>query len=88
MAPYLKSAILTVVENGEKNILIDLSKCSECDASGLSALLLGNRLCSEAKGSFILFGLSTRIREMMDLIDMESYLKVVDTEEAAIELFV
>lgn len=88
MAPDLKSALLMVIENGEKNILVDLSSCGTCDASGLSALLLGNRLCREAKGSFILFGLSSGIREMMDLTDMESLLKVVDTEEEAFGLFV
>lgn len=88
MAPELKSAFLTVVESGERNIFVDLSGCSLCDSSGLSALLLGNRLCKEVSGNFVLFGLSTPVREMMDLVEMESLLKIADTEEEAVGFFV
>ena len=56
MAPGLKSELVLIVANGEMNILVDLSGCNFCDSSGLSALLLGNRLCKDANGMFILYG--------------------------------
>jgi len=46
IAPTLKSELVLVSGNGEKNIILDLSKCRYCDSSGLSAILVANRLCS------------------------------------------
>jgi len=37
IAPTLKSELVLVSGNGEKNIVLDLSKCRYCDSSGLSA---------------------------------------------------
>jgi anti-sigma B factor antagonist len=35
IAPTLKSELVLVSGNGEKNIILDLSKCRYCDSSGL-----------------------------------------------------
>ncbi len=74
-----------IVEDGEKNILVDLSNCNYCDSSGMSALLLGNRLCIAVNGKLVLYGLSSRIKEMMDLVGFDSFLKIADTKEKAEE---
>jgi len=87
LAPGLKSELVAIVEKGEKNILVDLSSCSLCDSSGLSALLLGDRLCKGVSGTLVLVGLSVPIRELMDLVALEAILKIVDSEEEAAELF-
>ena len=83
MAPDIKAEMAGIIGNGERNILVDLTNCSFCDSSGLSALLLGNRLCNNAKGSLVLFGVAPRVRGMIDLIGFESVLKVAETREAA-----
>ncbi len=83
MAPDLKAEMVGIIGNGERNILVDLTNCRYCDSSGMSALLLGNRLCNKVKGSFVLFGLTPRVKGMIDLIGFESVLKVADTREAA-----
>ena len=86
MAPDLKADLAGIIGNGERNILVDLTNCSFCDTSGLSALLLGNRLCNKVNGSFVLFGLTPRVKGMMDLIGFESILKVAETRDAAKQL--
>lgn len=83
LAPDLKAVFLKVVEAGETNILVDMIHCKHCDPSGLGALLLGNRLCLDAGGNLVLVGISPRIREMMDLIGLDSLLKVIENEEEA-----
>lgn len=83
IAPNLKSELVIIVENGESNILIDLTNCRYCDSSGMSVLLLGNRLCNRVNGKFILYGLSSRIKEIMDPIGLDQYLIIaVDKDEA------
>ncbi len=87
LAPDLKAVFLKVVEAGGTNILVDLNRCKYCDTSGLGALLLGNRLCLDADGNFVLVGISPRIREMMDLVGLDSLLKVIENEEEAYLFF-
>jgi anti-sigma B factor antagonist len=88
MAPELKSALVLIIENGEKNILLDLSSCTFCDSSGLSALIFGNRLCRKIHGTFVSCGITDRVREMMDLISLDSLLLTADCKEEAEELFI
>ena len=48
IAPSLKSELVLISGKGEKNIILDLKKCQYCDSSGLSAILVANRLCKTA----------------------------------------
>ena len=43
-APELKSEVVVVNSQGEKNIVLDLTDCKYCDSSGLRAILVTNRL--------------------------------------------
>ena len=52
IAPTLKSELVLVSGNGEKNIVLDLSKCRYCDSSGLSAILVANRLVQKCQWYF------------------------------------
>ena len=88
LAPDLKSKLVVIVENGEKNILVDLSNCNYCDSSGMSALLLGNRLCAGVNGTFVICGLFPQVKEMVDLGGFDSLMKIADTKEKAEEFFV
>ena len=56
-APDLKSQLVVISGEGEKNIVLDLTGCKYCDSSGLRAVLVANRLCEEAIGACIVTGL-------------------------------
>jgi anti-sigma B factor antagonist len=84
IAPDLKAELVVIVKNGEKNITIDLSICQHCDSSGLSSLLLGNRLCNELHGGFVLYGIAPEIRSIIELLGFDSQLKISDSREAAL----
>ena len=47
LSPALKSEFVTLNAEGIKNIIIDLSEVKYVDSSGLSALLVGNRIYNE-----------------------------------------
>ena len=87
MAPDLKSELVMIVKNGEKNILIDLSVCNFCDSSGMSALSLGNRLCKEANGKFVLCECSTGLRNRLDLAGFGNLITITSGREQAEALF-
>jgi anti-anti-sigma factor len=79
IAPDLKSELLVVNANGEKNIILDLSNCSYCDSSGLSAILVANRLCEDAQGTFILTGLRPEVEQIIRISMLHTVLAITQT---------
>ncbi len=50
-APELKSELVYLNKTNVRNVIIDLSATRYCDSSGLSALLVANRLCKSVNGT-------------------------------------
>jgi anti-sigma B factor antagonist len=76
IAPTLKSELVLVSGNGEKNIILDLSKCRYCDSSGLSAILVANRLCKNANGTFVLTGLNDAVERLITISQLDTVLNI------------
>jgi len=51
-APELKAHFLQLNKVGTNYIVLDMSKTKYCDSSGLSAVLIANRLCKDTNGKF------------------------------------
>ncbi|MHB9095585.1 MAG: STAS domain-containing protein [Eubacteriales bacterium] len=85
IAPDLKSELLVVKANGEKNIILDVSNCTYCDSSGLSAILVANRLCVDAQGTFILTGLQPEVEQIIRISMLHTVLVITKTVTEATE---
>ena len=88
IAPSLKSELVLVSGNKEKNIVLDLSQCRYCDSSGLSAILVANRLCKNANGIFVLTGLQTAVERLVTISQLDTVLNISTSIEKAEELIV
>jgi len=86
IAPALKSELVLVAGNGEKNIILDLSNCRYCDSSGLSAILVANRLCKNANGTFVLTGLQPAVERLITISQLDTVLNISYTLEKAVEI--
>jgi anti-anti-sigma factor len=86
VSPELKSQFVFLNNNNHKNILLDLSKVKYCDSSGLSAILIGNRLCKNANGSFILFGLQENVMKLITISQLDTVLNITPTFTEALDL--
>lgn len=76
VSPLLKSELVVINNNGGKNIILDLSHTRYCDSSGLSAILVGNRLCKNANGSFIIFGLQEAVKKLISISQLDTILNI------------
>ena len=85
VAPDLKAELVLVSKQGAKNILIDLESVKYCDSSGLSALLIGHRICKEANGSFILSTLQPAVEKLITISQLDSILNIKSTSQEAID---
>jgi anti-anti-sigma factor len=86
IAPILKSELVLISGNGEKNIILDLSKCRYCDSSGLSAILVANRLCKNANGKFVLTGLQEAVERLINISQLDTVLNIADSVKKGEEL--
>ena len=82
----LKSELLIINSQGYANIILDLSDTQYCDSSGLSAVLVGNRVCRNANGSFILTGLSDAIQKLITISQLDQVLTITPSLEKAVSI--
>ena len=87
IAPSLKSELVVLNTDGVKNIIIDLSKSRYCDSSGLSAILVANRLCKNSQGQFVLTGLQESVKKLVSISQLDTILTITQTLQEATELF-
>lgn len=76
VAPSLKSELVLISGKGEKNIILDLNQVKYCDSSGLSAILVANRLCKNANGTFVLTGLNEAVDRLITISQLDTVLNI------------
>lgn len=86
VAPDLKSELVYLNKNGVKSMIIDLSETRYCDSSGLSALLIANRMCKEKNGTFVLTGLNDPVKKLIVISQLDSVLNITPTLSEAEDL--
>ncbi|MEO7212358.1 STAS domain-containing protein [Mucilaginibacter sp.] len=86
ITPQLKSELILINTEGQRNIVLDLSQVKFADSSGLSSLLVGHRLCKNAGGSFILTGLNDAVARLVTISQLDNVLSIVPSSEEAIDL--
>lgn len=86
ISPQLKSELILVNTEGQRNIILDLSAVKYSDSSGLSSLLVGHRICKNSEGSFIITGINENISRLITISQLETVLTIVPSVEEAIDL--
>jgi anti-sigma B factor antagonist len=82
----LKAYFVTMAREGIRNVIFDMSAVRYSDSSGLSAILVGNRLCQESQGSFVLCDLSEHVFKLIRISQLDTVLNIVPTMEEAVDL--
>ena len=78
-APKIKSELVAVNTDGQRNIVLDLSEVEEVDSSGLRSALIAHRLCKNAKGVFIIARANYKILDLIELCKLDETLICVPT---------
>jgi anti-sigma B factor antagonist len=76
LAPSLKAELVVLHGDGVKNIVIDLSQTRYCDSSGLSAILVANRLCKGSNGNLVLVGMNEPVKKIITISKLDSILNI------------
>jgi anti-anti-sigma factor len=79
----LKSELVILNAGGVKNIILDLSDVAFVDSSGLSAILIGGRLCKNVNGTFAVCRLNEYVLKLIKIYQLDSILNILPTAEEA-----
>jgi anti-sigma B factor antagonist len=77
--------INTIFEDGKTKIIVDMSNISYIDSSGLWALFEGHKKATQKEGTMVLLNPTKDVRRVLDITKMSSKMKIVASENEAIE---
>jgi anti-sigma B factor antagonist len=86
IAPELKAELVSIHAQGARNIIIDMSETRYCDSSGLSAILVGNRLCKNGGGKLVITGIKDPVKKLILISQLDSILNTAATVEEGVAL--
>lgn len=86
VSPALKSELVVLNADEFYSIIIDLSETRYCDSSGLSAILVANRLCKNSNGTFVLSGLQRSVSKLISISQLDTILNITPTLPEAMDL--
>jgi anti-sigma B factor antagonist len=89
VAPDLKSSLVDLAKQDDTihNLILDLSNVKFVDSSGLSAILVGQRLWKGANGSYVLAGVTSEsVLKLIKISRLDNILNVVPTISESVDL--
>lgn len=86
VAPNLKAELAILSNAGIVNIILDLTAVTFVDSSGLSAILVGNRLCQNAGGALLLCNLHPSTTNLIKISQLDTVLNIAPTLQEAKDL--
>jgi len=84
-ASELKAELTLLNKQGVNNVVIDMAQTKYCDSSGLSAILMANRLCKDTNGHFVLCGLQENVFKLVQIAQLDKVLLITEDQNAALE---
>lgn len=81
----LKSELAILNSEGIKNMVLDLSDVVFIDSSGLGAVLVGNRLCKDAKGTFVVACARQQVLQLIKISQLQQVLTLIPTVKEAVD---
>ena len=68
---------------GAKKFILDLSSVESCDSSGLSAILVANRILNSTNGQMRIASPSAKVYSLIKITQLDSFLPVCNSVEEA-----
>jgi anti-sigma B factor antagonist len=82
-----KIEIGTLLAEGRRKFLIDMTNISYVDVSGIGVLVSGFTDVTNVNGKFKLLGLANRVKELLVMTNLYSVFEVFDDKETALQSF-
>jgi anti-sigma B factor antagonist len=84
VSPNIAASLATLIRKKPKQLVVDLSRVTYIDSSGLAALIEGMRNVQEYGGKFALAGLQETIRTIFEIARLDQVFRIYPDVEAAL----
>ncbi|HSY61625.1 MAG TPA: STAS domain-containing protein [Cytophaga sp.] len=84
-APDLKTELVTLNAEGFNNIILNMSDVKYADSSGLSSILIGNRVCANSGGLFVMCNVNDHVMKLLKISQLDTILTLLNTVEEGID---
>lgn len=85
VAPDVKSEFVKINSDGVSNVILNLSGVKYIDSSGLSAILVANRLCENANGKLVIACVTDHVMKLFKISQLDSVLTLLPTLEESVD---
>ncbi|TAF32124.1 MAG: anti-sigma factor antagonist [Cytophagales bacterium] len=85
ISPQLKSEFVTLFQSGTNNLILDLKEVKYVDSSGLSAILVANRLTENNDGILVLTSVSDFVLKLLTISRLNDVLNVMLSVPEAVD---
>ncbi|MGE5313865.1 MAG: STAS domain-containing protein [Acidobacteriota bacterium] len=79
VSPELKGEFILLCRPSVKTLIVDLADVEFCDSSGLSALLIAERLMRQQGGKVKLVGVHKKVLSLLKISQLDKVFPVFDT---------
>ena len=84
-APAARERIMAVIERGDRQILFDFSALDYISSAGLRVLFEAAYRIQEISGKTGCYGVSSNVRKIFSLADLQSDIHIYDCQEEALK---
>jgi anti-sigma B factor antagonist len=84
IAAQVKAELISLVTQ-QRNLILDLSQVKYIDSSGLSVLLVANRMCKESEGILVLAGVTDHVHKLIKISQLDTVLELLPTVAEAVD---
>lgn len=85
-APQLKQQMISLLESGANELVVDLTKVDYLDSTALGVLIGGLKRMRERDGNMVLVCPSPRIRRVFEITGLDKIFEIYNNQEEATEL--
>ncbi|MFQ5501448.1 MAG: STAS domain-containing protein [Phycisphaerae bacterium] len=85
-SPDLHAALIDVANARPKRLILNLSDVPYMDSSGVGTLVEVYRRVNGYEGRFVLFGLSHRVRSVLEITKLDRFFTICESEEDAVRV--
>jgi len=84
ISPNVTASLSLMIEKKPKQLIVDLSRVTYIDSSGLAALIEGMQNTEEYGGKFALAGLQETIRTIFEIARLDQVFQILPDVDAAL----
>ncbi len=85
VTPKVETALLKELEEGNGQLIVDMTEVSYVNSGGLRCLLTAWRKANEHEGRIVLCSLTDRVKDVFEIVGFDKVFEIYETRSLAVQ---